>query len=198
MEGTRIGPYEVLERIAKGGMAEVFLARQRSIEGLTRTVVIKRILPEFGTHAEFVTMFLDEARLMAELSHPHIVQTLDLGKSSDSYYLVMEYVRGPTLAELLRSLPKNNIKALPEKERLQIVLAVAEALAYVHSRRDEFGRPLNIIHRDLNPSNVIVSYDGACEAYRLWHCEGRVAGSPNANRSCQRHLRLHRAGAVSS
>jgi serine/threonine-protein kinase len=141
-------------------MAEIFLARQRGLEGLDRTVVIKRILPELSKDDEFITMFLDEARLMAALSHPHIAQVFDLGFAEESYYLVMEYVRGPTLGEML-SAARANASRLPEAEALSIARAVAEAVAYLHGRHDEFGRPLEIVHRDVNPSNVIVSYEGA-------------------------------------
>lgn len=156
-----VGPYRIVRKIATGGMAEIFLARQRGLEGVERTVVLKRILPEYSNDEEFVTMFLDEARLMAALSHPNIAQAFDLGRADDSYYLVMEYVRGPTLGDLLRATAKRGEPGLPEREAMGITLAIAEALAYVHDRHDEFGRPLNIVHRDLNPANVIVSYDGA-------------------------------------
>ncbi len=155
------GPYRIVRKIAVGGMAEIYLARQRAIEGLERTVVLKRILPTYIDNPEFVTMFLDEARLLAALSHPNIAQVLDLGKIEDSYYLVMELVRGPTLGALLQAARRSGQAGLPEPAALAIALNIAEALAYVHTRRDELGRPLNIVHRDLNPANVMVSYDGA-------------------------------------
>ncbi len=154
------GPYQILKRIAVGGMAEISLARQQGIEGLERQVIIKRVLPKYLGDEEFTTMFLDEARLMAALSHPHIAQVFDVGKSSDSYYLVMEYVRGPTLGDMLGAASHNKMRGLPLKESLGIILALAEALDYIHNRHDELGRRLNIVHRDLNPSNLIVSYDG--------------------------------------
>ncbi|MGB0680866.1 MAG: serine/threonine protein kinase, partial [Polyangiales bacterium] len=156
-----IGPYRIVRKLAAGGMAEIFLAKQRGLEGVERSVVLKRILPEHHNDEEFVTMFLDEARLLAALAHPNIAQTFDLGRQGLSYYLVMEYVRGPTLWKVLRRAAKTGGRGLPEREALSIVLGVAEALAYVHERHDEFGRPLNIVHRDLNPANVILSYDGA-------------------------------------
>ncbi len=155
------GPYRIVRRLAVGGMAEIYLARQRGIEGVERTVVLKRILPSFSTDDEFVTMFLDEARLMAALAHPNIAQVFDLGKVEDSYYLVMEYVRGPALGGLHKAALRAGEKSLPEKEVLGITLGIAEALAYTHELRDELGRPLNVVHRDLNPANVLVSYDGA-------------------------------------
>ncbi|MFK7990996.1 MAG: serine/threonine-protein kinase [Sandaracinaceae bacterium] len=157
---TEIGPYRVLRRVATGGMAEIYLGRQRAIEGVDRTIIIKKILPKYADDDEFITMFLDEARLLAALSHPNIAQVFDLGKAVDAYYLTMEYVRGPTLKKMLaRARDKN--ERLPRKEALGIALQIAEALHYVHERRDEVGRPLAIVHRDLNPANVLVSFDGA-------------------------------------
>ncbi|MGE0786458.1 MAG: serine/threonine-protein kinase [Sandaracinaceae bacterium] len=154
------GPYSILRPIAKGGMAELYLARQRGLEGVERTVVIKRILERYAHDDEFITMFLDEARLLAALSHPNIAQVFEIGRVEDSFYLAMEYVRGPTLGRLINAARERGA-TLPRREGLGVGLAIAEALKYVHSRRDEVGRPLNIVHRDLNPANVLVSYDGA-------------------------------------
>lgn len=155
------GPYQIVRRLAVGGMSEVFLARHIGIEGLERQVVIKRIRQGLSNDEEFRTMFLDEARLMAALSHPNIAQVFDLGQMEGSYHLVMEYVRGPTLNTLLHATSKHGHKSFPLSIALGIGLGIAEALAYVHSRRDELGRPLRIVHRDLKPANIIVSYDGA-------------------------------------
>lgn len=164
MQNTRLqdfGPYRIVRPIAKGGMAEIYLARHRGLEGLERTVVIKQILEQYADDEEFVTMFLDEARLLAALSHPNIAQVFDLGKVDRTYYLAMEYVRGPVLGRLLAAAKEQDpSRRLPRCEALGIGLAIAEGLHYTHARRDEVGRPLNIVHRDLNPSNVIVSYDG--------------------------------------
>lgn len=155
------GPYRIVRQLAVGGMAEIYLARQRGLEGIERMVVLKRILERHAHDAEFVTMFLDEARLLAALSHPNIAQVFDVGQVEGTYYLVMEHVRGPTLGKLLSAAKDSGAAALPRREALGVGLAVAEALHYVHERKDELGRPLDIVHRDLNPANVIVSYDGA-------------------------------------
>ncbi len=160
-EGDRFGPYRILRRIAAGGMAEIFIARQQTLEGLERKVILKRILPELNRDEEFITMFLDEARLLASISHPNIAQAFDLGQLGEVFYLVMEYVRGPTLNTLLRAGEHEQPSGIPLKQALGITLALAEALAYVHDCVDEHGRPLQIVHRDLNPANVIISYDGA-------------------------------------
>jgi serine/threonine protein kinase len=141
-------------------MAEIYLARQRGLEGVERTVVLKRILERYAHDPEFVTMFLDEARLLAALSHPNIAQVFDVGKIGATYYLVMEHVRGPTLGRLLTAARKAGQPGLARREALGIALGIAEALHYAHERRDEHGRPLDIVHRDLNPANVMVSYDG--------------------------------------
>ena len=158
-----LGPYRIVRRLATGGMAEVYLARHRALEGVERQVVLKRIHPQFASDEEFVTMFLDEARLMAALSHPHIAQVFDLGRVGDSYHLVMEHVRGPTLQALHEAARARGARVMPLEVSLPIVLQIAEALAYLHEVHDEFGRPLQIVHRDLNPSNVIVSYTGAAK-----------------------------------
>ncbi len=160
-EGERFGPYRIMRRIAAGGMAEIFIARQQTLEGLERKVVLKRILPELNDDEEFITMFLDEARLLASISHPNIAQAFDLGQLGDVFYLVMEYVRGPTLNDLLRVGEKERAGGIPLRQSLGITLALAEALAYIHECVDGHGRPLQIVHRDLNPANVIISYDGA-------------------------------------
>ena len=156
----RLGPYRIEKKLAVGGMAEIFLARHHGLEGLERAVILKRILPNLAGDPEFVTMFLDEARLMASLSHPNIAQVFDLGKTGRSYYLVMEYVRGPSLGALLLAAARES-QLIPRKDSLAILLQVAQALHYIHGLTDELGRPLGIVHRDLNPANVMVSYDGA-------------------------------------
>lgn len=155
------GPYRIVKALATGGMAEIYLARQRAIEGVERTVVIKRILEARADDAEFVTMFLDEARLLAALSHPNIAQVFDLGRVDGTYYLAMEHVRGPTLGAVLALAKRQGDGRLPRREALGIALAIAEALHYVHERRDDVGRSLAIVHRDLNPANVLLSFDGA-------------------------------------
>lgn len=155
------GRYSIEKRLASGGMAEVYLARQLGIEGVGRPVVIKRILPEQADNDEFVTMFLDEARLMAALNHPNIAAVYDLGKLEDSYFLAMEYVHGPTLLKLTQAANEAGHQGLPIRVALPIVLRIAEALAYLHELHDEYGRPLEIVHRDINPANVMIGHNGS-------------------------------------
>jgi serine/threonine protein kinase len=157
----RFGPYHLTRRLATGGMAEVFLAVQTGIEGFEREVVIKRILPHRASDEEFCTMFLDEARLIARLNHPYIAQIYDLGKVGDAYFITMELVQGTDLSRLLDSASEKGGIGLPLEVALPVLTSLCEALEYIHTRTDELGNPLNIVHRDLNPKNVIISYEGA-------------------------------------
>ena len=157
----RFGPYQLVRRLAAGGMAEVFLAVQTGIEGFEREVVIKRILPHRAQDEEFCTMFLDEARLIARLNHPYIAQIYDLGEVDGSYFIAMEYVQGADLSRLLDLAAEGGSTGLPLEVSISVLTALGEALEYIHSRTDELGNPLNIVHRDLNPKNVIISFEGA-------------------------------------
>jgi len=150
----------VLERsVARGGMAEIFLARQEGPAGFNRKLVIKRVLPELAHRPKFVALFLDEARLAAQLSHPNIVSIYDFGEENGAYFLAMELVAGPSLRDLGRAAFRSGAR-LPYEVTARIGAAVAEGLAYAHSLCDESGAPLNIVHRDISPSNVMVSADG--------------------------------------
>jgi serine/threonine protein kinase len=145
----------VLESLAVGGMAEVSLAREVGHAGFARLVVIKRIRHEHADDLELVTMFFDEARLLARLSHPHIAQVHALGESDGRPFLVMEHVRGATLRELMERGRPLAVRAVAG-----IGLAIAQALSYAHALTDEHGRTLGVVHRDLTPANVIVADSG--------------------------------------
>ncbi len=155
----KIGRYEVLGELAVGGMAEILLGRLVGPSGFERVVVIKRILPHLGKRPEFVDMFLDEARTVARLNHPNIVQVHELGDDGGELYLVMEYLEGESLAGLLRRL-------ITRGERLDSHLAVhivAEACRGLHAAHDltDDGIPLDLVHRDVSPQNLFVTYAGA-------------------------------------
>jgi serine/threonine-protein kinase len=153
------GGYHVLEKIAQGGMAEIFLARHRSVEGFQRQVVIKRILREFSANAEFVASFLNEAKLSAQLSHSNIVRIYDLGRSEGCYFIAMEYVRGFDLHAILAA--QRKLKAqLPLPVVLTIMSDLCAGLGYAHAATDLDGRRLGLVHRDVTPSNVLVALDG--------------------------------------
>jgi serine/threonine-protein kinase len=158
-ESGQFGKYQLLRRLAVGGMAEVFLARQQGIAGFEKLLVIKRILPEYSSDPEFVGMFLDEARLAASMAHPNVVQIFDLGQAEGAYFLAMEYVAGPDLLSILRAHGRQG-RRVPFHLGARIMASVADALAYAHDHRDARGKPLKLVHRDVTPSNVLVAYAG--------------------------------------
>jgi serine/threonine protein kinase len=154
-----LGKYRLVERLGRGGMAEVWLAKIMGPGGFQRTLVVKRILPHLAEDPHFVKMFLAEARLSARLNHPNIVAVHELGEVDGEYFIAMEFVNGRDLVTVLRTmlplgLPEPGLGAF-------VVRDTARALGYAHSLRDENRQPLRIIHRDVSPSNVMVSFDGA-------------------------------------
>jgi serine/threonine protein kinase len=154
------GNYFLLEKIAVGGMAELFKAQQRGVQGFQKIVAIKRILAHFSDNEDFVTMFIDEAKLAAQLTHPNIVQIFDLGKSGNSYYIAMEYVNGRDLRALLKKLREYG-RPFPEQVAAFVVMKVAAALDYAHRKRGFDDQELKLVHRDISPQNVILSTEGA-------------------------------------
>jgi hypothetical protein len=154
------GNYFLLEKIAVGGMAELFKAQQRGVQGFQKIVAIKRILPHFSDNEDFVTMFIDEAKLAAQLTHPNIVQIFDLGKAGSSYYIAMEYVNGRDLRTLLKKVREYG-QPFPEQVAAFVVMKVAAALDYAHRKRGFDDRELKLVHRDISPQNVLLSTEGA-------------------------------------
>ncbi len=157
--GTLFGQYELMEVISTGGMAEVFKARMKGVEGFQKIVAIKRILPHLTENDEFVTMFIDEAKLAAQLQHPNIIHIYDLGKIERSYYIAMEYIDGKDVRSLLRLLDEKK-QRLPLGISLYIASRLAAALDYAHRKRDFQGRAMALVHRDVSPQNVLISLDG--------------------------------------
>ena len=160
LKPTKFGKYLLLERVAVGGMAEVFVAKAFGVEGFERLLAIKKILPTLGTDAEFIRMFVDEARIAAQLTHPNIVQVLELGKHDGSLYIAMEYVSGRDLRRLMERYRRQN-QPMPLQQACFIVAEVCEALDHAHRKRDAQGRALGIVHRDVSPQNVLVGFEGA-------------------------------------
>jgi serine/threonine-protein kinase len=148
----------VISKIARGGMAEIFLALQQGESGFQKPVVLKRILPALAADPKFVRMFVDEAHIASTLNHSNLVQVLDLGKSGDQYFLVLEFVDGWSLEQIRRRAQQAKMK-LPTPLALTIVGALCRGLAYVHTR-ERNGRPLGIVHRDVTPQNVLISQHG--------------------------------------
>jgi serine/threonine protein kinase len=156
----RLGPYELLRRIATGGMAEVYLARRAGPHGFQKTVAVKRILPQFARDPDFVAMFVDEARVCARLGHPNIVQVFDFGEEEGELYMAMEYVDGTTGARLVRAVAVGG-EGIPLDVCLHVTLSILRALEYAHGARDEEGKPLSLVHRDVSPGNVLIDRSGA-------------------------------------
>jgi serine/threonine-protein kinase len=157
--GTASTRYEILGRLAEGGMAEIFLARSKGMAGLERHVVLKRVLPERARDAGFVAMFLDEARLAAQLHHPNVAQVFDIGKLGESFFFTMEYIHGENVRELLVRLAHQR-RQLAVGDALTIAAGVAAGLHHAHERRGPDRVPLGIVHRDVSPANILVSYEG--------------------------------------
>ena len=155
-----IGRYQILGLLATGGMAEVLLAKLHGPAGFERAVVLKRVLTHFARQPEFRTMFLDEARVVAGLRHPNVVQVQELGEDGDELFIVMEYVEGETVASLLKRLGTLRDR-MPFAVAAHIVAEACAGLHAAHELRDERGNPREIVHRDVSPQNVMVTYDGS-------------------------------------
>jgi serine/threonine protein kinase len=151
--------YVLLGQLAKGGMAELFLARATGLGGFERLLVIKRVLPALAHDTEFVRMLLDEARIAATLQHSNIVQVFDVGMDDGNVFFAMEHLHGQHVAEIVRG-AKARATTMPLENAIAIAVAVAAGLHYAHERWGVDGKPLGIVHRDISPNNVIVTYDG--------------------------------------
>ncbi len=156
----RFGKYTLIRKLATGGMAELFLAIQKSVAGFEKLIVIKRILPPLNQDRAFVDMLLHEARVAATLSHPNIVQIFDVGQTDGQFYIAMEHVHGEDLRSIVRQMKKSALVEFPLEHALAIVLGMCAGLAYAHERRDLDGTQLNIVHRDISPQNVVVTFTG--------------------------------------
>ena len=154
------GKYLLLERLAVGGMAEVFLAKSFGVEGFEKILAIKRILPTMAEDEDFIEMFIDEAKIAGHLNHANIVPIYELGKIGESHYIAMEYVWGKDLLQIMNRFRRMR-KRMPAAMVAFIASKMCEALEYAHNKRDRKGRPLDLIHRDVSPQNILVSYDGA-------------------------------------
>jgi serine/threonine protein kinase len=169
-QGSRLGRYEILGRIAVGGMAEIYLA---GLAGFQRLVVIKRMLPGFMDSDEYVRMFLDEAHLAARLRHPNIVEVHDIDQADGQHYYAMEYVHGESVQRLLAACRQAR-RQLDYAQAIAIVTGVAAALHHAHEARGEDGAPLGIVHRDVSPSNILVTHDGGVKLLDFGVAKARV------------------------
>lgn len=155
----QFGKYLLLDKIGTGGMAEIFLAKEQGLAGFERFVVIKRVLPFYVNDDKFIKMFLDEAKLAAQLNHPNIVHIFDFGKEGESYYIAMEYIAGGDLEKIANKAEKAE-KVIPLEYCCEIIAQVAEGLYHAHTLSDMYGNILNIVHRDVSPQNILVNFNG--------------------------------------
>ncbi len=155
----RFGRYLLVEKLATGGMAEIYEARLIGVEGFEKPLAIKQILPHWSEKTNFVAMLIDEAKIAVRLNHPNIVQVYELGNENSHYYIAMELVEGVDLRELQKACRLSGTP-LPLPLVLFVMQEVAQALAYAHELTDESGRSIDIIHRDISPQNILVSYEG--------------------------------------
>jgi serine/threonine-protein kinase len=157
----QIGKYQLLRKLATGGMAEVFLAKATGPMGFEKTLVVKRILPHLAEDPAFTAMFLSEAKLAAQLNHPNVVQIFDFGEADGSYYLAMEYIDGPNLRVLSKRASKLGLELAPTL-CARIIANACEGLAFAHDFSDpETGQPLGLVHRDISPDNLLLSRQGS-------------------------------------
>lgn len=163
IEPTPFGDkYLLVEHIATGGMAEIYRAQYAGIEGFAKELVVKTLREEFAARNDVVQMFLDEARVAATLTHNNVVHTYDLGEIGDEYFIAMELLKGEELVNVMRASHQQG-RPLPLELAIGIIMQSCEGLHYVHTRTDDAGNPLGLVHRDINPTNVHVGYDGACK-----------------------------------
>jgi serine/threonine-protein kinase len=157
--GTRVGRYRVLSELGRGGMANVYLAVAQGPGGVNKLIVLKALLPEVANEPESLTMFLDEARLAAQLNHPNVVQTYEVGTEGDRHVMVMEYLEGQSFSAVMKrgDLVGN---PMPLKLQLRVIMSALEGLGYAHQLSSYDGKPLELVHRDISPQNVFVTYDG--------------------------------------
>jgi|CXWL01.1.fsa_nt_gi serine/threonine protein kinase len=159
-ETETFGKYQLIKKLATGGMAEVWLARQTGIEGFNRHVVLKRILPHLAADPDFIQMFLNEAKIASRFNHPNIAQIYDLGERDGQYFITMEFVHGEDLGRVMRKAWASG-QWIASPLALRIVANCCEGLYYAHTRTDENGKPLRVVHRDISPQNILISFDGS-------------------------------------
>src|SRR5258708_18772126 len=153
------GPYQLLERVGVGGMAEVFRAKRTGVEGFEKVVAVKRILSHLSDNKEFVDMFIDEAKMVAGLAHPNVAQIFDLGKHEKNYWIAMEYVHGRDLRTIMRRAREHGLR-IPPDISTYAVSNVCAALEYPHRKKDDQGPPLLIVPRGIHPQNILISFEG--------------------------------------
>ncbi len=170
----RFGKYTLLRKLATGGMAELFLALHRSVAGFEKLVVIKRILPAMNQDQAFIEMLLHEARVAATISHPNIVQVFDVGFFEDTYYIAMEHIHGEDLRAIVRQMKLRRLTEFPVEHALAIALGTCSGISYAHEKRALDGSPLHIVHRDISPQNILVTYTGDVKVVDFGIAKSRI------------------------
>lgn len=158
-EPQRFGRYLLIQKLATGGMAEIFLAKLSGAAGFEKEIVLKKILPQWSSDHDFISMLIDEAKIVVQLNHPAIVQVYELAREGETYYIAMEYIHGVDLRKVISQLATLK-KKIPLDVALMMMTEVLEGLAYAHSKKNSQGVPMEIIHRDISPQNILVSFDG--------------------------------------
>jgi serine/threonine protein kinase len=182
----KLGAYLLFDRIGAGGMAEIFLARAKTELGGQRLLVVKQILPGLAAHPKFAEMLIHEAKLAARLDHANVAQVYDLGRADEQLFIAMEYVEGFDLNDLLRRCTKEKV-AVPIELALSILTDTLRGLDYAHRRTAEDGQPLGIVHRDVSPSNVLVSFDGQVKVcdFGIAHANDLVANGESTRETAE-------------
>jgi serine/threonine protein kinase len=176
--GRELGRYTLLRRIAAGGMAEVYVARSKGVSGFEKKVAIKKILPQHSHNERFINMLVDEAKITVSLTHPNIAQVYELGlDGDDTYFIVMEYVDGRPLNRLMQRVDERGIMTIPIEHAVHVMSEVSKGLDHAHKQKDQRGSPLQIVHRDISPQNVLIAYQGDVKLidFGIARAEGRIA-----------------------
>ena len=156
----RFGKYTLIRKLALGGMAEIFLALQKSMAGFEKLIVVKRVLPHLAKDQAFIELLLSEARIAATLNHPNVAHIYDVGEADGQFYIAMEHIHGEDLRSIVRQMKKVNETSFPLEHAIAIVLGCCAGLAYAHEKANLDGEAMNIVHRDVSPQNILVTFTG--------------------------------------
>jgi serine/threonine-protein kinase len=180
---VRLGRYQVVSRIATGGMAEVYLAVHGELSGFRTPVVVKKVLPHLACNPQFIDMFLDEARIASLLDHPNVVRIYEVGKNQNEYFLAMELVQGKPFSALLRRCFERHHLIDPRLAAF-VVAQAAAGLNHAHGLTDPLGNPLGLVHRDVSPQNILISFEGSVKVidFGIARALGRITDTSNGGR----------------